>query len=264
MKKVAFAFVLSLWFYAHGCQCPDTHASDKPLIGITTAYDEDRNVVETRLTYIEAVLDNGGIPLLLPTIDSEEAVNRYVRELDGLVLIGGRDIPPSMYGQAPHETTEVLPERRTRFESMLIDRWMAAGKPVLGICLGMQFVNVVMGGSMIQDIPSLVGTDVNHRKVYHRVTITPDSRLAKVLGAEIAMVYSSHHQAVDRIGEGLVPVAHADDGIVEALERTDGHPGLLVQWHPEAMAKEHPEHTNAIFGYFVDRARARLESFRDR
>lgn len=263
MKKIAFAVVLSLWFCAHGCHCPGTQTSDQPLIGITTAYDEDRNTVETRLTYVEAVLANGGIPLLLPAIDSEEAVDRYVRELDGLVLIGGRDIPPSMYGQVPHETTQLLPERRTRFESLLIARWMAGGKPILGICLGMQFTNVVLGGSMIQDIPSLVGTDVNHRKVYHRVTIAPDSRLAKVLGAEIAMVYSSHHQAVDRIGAGLVPVAHADDGIVEALERTDGHPGLFVQWHPEVMADEYPEHTDAIFAYFIERASAMLQPFRD-
>ena len=263
MKKIACAFVLLLWFCAHGCQCPDTHASDQPLIGITTAYDEDRNVVETRLTYVEAVLDNGGIPLLLPTIDSEEAVNRYLRELDGLVLIGGRDIPPSMYGQTPHETTELLPERRTRFESMLIARWMATDKPILGICLGMQFTNVVMGGSMIQDIPSLVGTEVNHRKVYHRVRIVPGSRLATVLGIETTMVYSSHHQAVDRIGEGLVPAAHADDGVVEALERSDGHPGLFLQWHPEAMADKHPEHTNAIFGYFIELAYARLQPSRN-
>lgn len=255
MKKVAVAFLSFLWVCTPGCQSPDVDASDKPLIGITTAYDEERNVNEVRLSYVEAVLGNGGIPLLLPTIDSAEAVDRYVRELDGLVLIGGRDIPPSMYGQTPHETTEVLPERRTRFDSMLIARWMASGKPVLGICLGMQFANVVMGGSMIQDIPSLVGTDVDHKKVYHRVTIAPDSTLAELLGAETAMVYSSHHQAVDRIGEGLRPVARADDGVVEALERTDGGPGLFVQWHPEAMMEKDPNHHNAIFGYLTQLAR---------
>jgi putative glutamine amidotransferase len=254
MKKFTVAFMLLIWVCAPGCRSVGTEASDKPLIGITTVYDEKDHVNTVSVTYVDAVLANGGIPLILPTIDSEEALDRYVEELDGLVLTGGRDIPPSMYGQTPHETVEVLPDRRTRFDSALIARWMASGKPILGICLGMQFTNVVMGGSMIQDIPSMVGAEVNHRKVYHRVEITPDSRLAQILGAETAMVYSSHHQAVDRIGRGLTPVAHADDGIVEALERTDGDPGLFVQWHPEAMADKHPEHTNAIFGYLIEQA----------
>ncbi len=255
MKKVAVTLLLLLWVCTPGCQSRRADVSEKPLIGITTVYDEKRHVNEVGLAYVEAVLRNGGIPLVLPTIDSAEAVDRYIRELDGLVLIGGKDIPPSMYSQQPHETTEILPERRTRFDSMLIARWMASGKPVLGVCLGMQFTNVVMGGSMIQDIPSLVGTDVNHKKVYHRITIAPNSTLAELLGAETAMVYSSHHQAVDRIGEGLRPVAHADDGIVEALERTDGGPGLFVQWHPEAMSDKDPGHTNAIYGYLIHLAR---------
>lgn len=255
MKKVAVLLLLVAWICVPGCRSPRTQVSGKPLIGITTAYDEKRQVSEVDISYVEAVLRNGGIPLVLPPIDSEEAVDCYVQELDGLVLVGGRDIPPSMYGQTPHETTEVLPERRTRFDSTLIARWMASGKPVLGVCLGMQFTNVVLGGSMIQDIPSLVGTDVNHKKVYHRVTIAPDSTLARLLGAETAMVYSSHHQAVDRIGEGLRPVALADDGVVEALERTDGGLGLFVQWHPEAMMEKDPNHTNAIYGYLVQLAR---------
>jgi putative glutamine amidotransferase len=255
MKKAVVVLLLCVWIGAPGCRSPHAHISEKPLIGITTVYDEKRHVSEVDSSYVEAVLSNGGIPLVLPTVDSEEAVDRYIKELDGLVLVGGRDIPPSMYGQALHETTEVLPERRTRFDSMLIASWMASGKPVLGICLGMQFTNVVMGGSMIQDIPSLVGTDVDHHKVYHRVTIAPDSMLARLLGAETAMVYSSHHQAVDRIGEGLRPVARADDGVVEALERTDGGLGLFVQWHPEAMTDKYPDHTNAIYGYLVQLAR---------
>ncbi len=256
MKKVAVTFLLFLWVCSPGCRSIGTEASDKPLIGLTTVYDEKDSVNKVSVAYVDAVLASGGIPLVLPTIDNEEALDRYVEELDGLVLTGGRDIPPSMYGQTPHETVELLPERRTRFDSMLIGRWMASGKPILGICLGMQFTNVVMGGSMIQDIPSLVGTDVNHRKVYHRVAISPGSELAQILDSETVMVYSSHHQAVDRIGEGLTPVARADDGIIEALERTDGGPGLFVQWHPEAMAEEHPEHTNAIFGYLIELARA--------
>lgn len=255
MKKIAVTLLLVAWVGTSGCQNRRMFVPERPLIGVTTVYDEKRHVNEVSLAYVEAVLENGGIPLILPTIDSAEAVDRYVRELDGLVLVGGRDIPPSMYGQTLHETTEVLPQRRTRFDSMLIARWMASGKPILGVCLGMQFVNVVMGGSMIQDIPSLVGTDVDHRKVYHRVTIASDSALTGVLGAEMVMVYSSHHQAVERVADGLRPVAYADDGVVEALERTDGGLGLFVQWHPEAMTDRSPDHAKAIYGYLIQLAR---------
>lgn len=256
MKKVAVILLLVLWVCTPGCQNRLACVSDKPLIGITTVFDEKRLVSEVHISYVEAVLRSGGIPLVLPAIDSAEAVDRYIKELDGLILVGGRDIPPSMYGQEPHETTEVLPERRTRFDRMLIARWMASGKPVLGVCLGMQFTNVVMGGSMIQDIPSLIGTDVDHKKVYHLVTIAADSELAGLLDADTAMVYSSHHQAVDRIGDGLRPVAHAADGVVEALERTDGGPGLFVQWHPEAMTDKDPDHADAVYGYLIHLAHA--------
>lgn len=250
MKRISVAF-LFIWLVAFGCQAPKTQTYEKPLIGITTVYDQEHNTNKVPLSYVDAVLNNGGIPIVLPTIDSEEAVERYLKELDGLILIGGMDVPPSMYGQNPHKTVKIIPERRLHFERMLIARWMNSKKPILGTCLGMQFTNVVMGGTLIQDIPSQVGTDPNHYKTYHDVTIKPQSTLAVILNAETVAVYSSHHQAVDRIADGFIPVAHADDGVVEALERTDGGLGLFVQWHPEAMAEKHPDHTNAIYSYFV-------------
>ncbi|MCP4454974.1 MAG: gamma-glutamyl-gamma-aminobutyrate hydrolase family protein, partial [Planctomycetes bacterium] len=170
---------------------------------------------------------------------------------DGLVLIGGRDIPPSLYGQTPHETVALIPKRRVAFDRALIAQWMASKKPILGVCLGMQFTNVVLGGTMIQDIPSHIGTAVTHRRAYHAITIEPTSRLADILNSETATVYSIHHQAVDTLGADLKPVAESNDGVVEALERTDGGLGLFVQWHPEAMSDRYPEHTNAIYGYLV-------------
>ena len=202
--------------------------------------------------YVDAVSDCGGIPLVLPALDDLEAIRRYVAELDGLVLIGGRDIPPALYDQLPHETAVPIPERRVTFDQALIAQWMASKKPILGVCLGMQFTNVVTGGSMIQDIPSLVGTDVTHApRAYHTVTLAPDSVLARILGANTAEVLSWHHQAVDRLGAGLKPVAWAADGMIEALERTDGGAGLFVQWHPEMMAEDNPEHMHAVYGYLV-------------
>jgi putative glutamine amidotransferase len=206
-------------------------------------------------TYVEAVAENGGVPVVLPTVTNEEILQRYVQELDGLVLVGGADIPPSAYDQQTHETVKVLHMQRYNFERKLISLWLSAGKPLLGVCLGMQFTNVVSGGSLIQDIPSQVGTDVTHRRKYHRVRIEPNSSLAKILSATEASVYSNHHQAVKDLGKGLKIIAHSDDGVVEALERVDGGFGLFVQWHPEKM--EDTEHRNAIYGALIRACSAR-------
>ncbi len=251
MKKTVLLCLCLIWIALPGCQSHPTSPSEKPLIGITTAYSPEHNSLSVPAPYVDAILANGGIPIVLPAIESQEAIKRYVEALDGLVLIGGRDIPPTLYGQTPHETVVIIPERRVSFDRVLIAQWMASKKPILGVCLGMQFTNVVTGGTMTQDIPSQIGTTVTHRKAYHAITIDPNSRLAGMLGSETATVYSSHHQAVDRLGQGLKPVAHANDGVVEALERTDGGPGLFIQWHPEVMADRYPKHTNAIYGYLV-------------
>ncbi len=251
MRNIVVSCLLLVCITLSGCQNVQPSSSDKPLIGITTAYNPESNNLSVPAAYVDAILNNGGIPIVLPAVECREAVQHYVKTLDGLVLIGGRDIPPVLYGQTPHETVAIIPKRRVAFDRDLIALWMASKKPVLGVCLGMQFTNVVAGGTMIQDIPSHIGTEVTHRKDYHNVTIEPDSLLADILESESAMVYSSHHQAVDKLGLGLKPVAWAEDGIVEALERTDNGLGLFVQWHPEVMASRYPDHTNAIYGYLI-------------
>ena len=184
----------------------------------------------------------------MPTISDEKIIEQYIRQLDGLVLVGGDDVPPSAYNEQPHETVRVLPMQRYNFERKLIASWLDVGKPVLGICLGMQFTNVVSGGSLIQDIPSQVGIKVNHRE-YHQVKIAPVSSLAKILGATEASVFSNHHQAVKDVGKNLKVVAHSDDDVIEAMERISGGFGLFVQWHPEQT--DNVEHRNAIFGALI-------------
>ncbi len=198
--------------------------------------------------YVQAVAEAGGVPVVLPTIDDDGILRRYLQSLDGLVLTGGGDVPPSAYGQQPHQTVKPLPPQRYDFERKLIALWLASGKPILGICLGMQFTNVVAGGTLIQDIPSQVGTQVNHR-AYHTVKIVPTSSLAKLLGAEQARVFSSHHQAVSDLGTGLIVAARSEDGVIEALERVDGGFGLFVQWHPELTNDF--RHRDAIFSALV-------------
>ena len=256
--------LLSLVLFSVCCGCQDNNSSSRPLIGITSVYqvNEDNGSVKTvaGFDYVKAVAENGGVPVILPTITDEEILLRYVEELDGLVLIGGDDIPPGAYGRQPHETVKVMPEQRYDFEKQLIGAWLASGKPVLGVCLGMQFTNVVSGGTLIQDIPSQVGTEVIHRRKYHRVRIEPDSSLRKILDNEEAMVYSNHHQAVDKLGENLKITAHADDGVVEAAERLDGGFGLFVQWHPESMSDT--AHRDAIYGALVRAAAQTKRDFR--
>jgi putative glutamine amidotransferase len=243
-----------LWFLVLlaclGCQSQSTSYS--PLIGITSVYkvDDPNSSAHTSVNfaYVRAVAENGGVPLVLPTIDDEMILRRYLEELDGLVLVGGADVPPSAYGQTPHETVKQLPAQRYNFERKLIASWLASGKPILGVCLGMQFTNVVSGGTLIQDIPSQVGTKIDHRR-YHHVQIEPASSLAEILGVHKAYVYSKHHQAVKNVGRGLTVVARSEDGVIEALERIEGGFGLFVQWHPELM--DDMGHRNAIYGALV-------------
>ena len=256
MKKIVGLLCLAILIFCLSCR--DGSEPSRPLIGITSVYKADKendspsNTVN--FAYVKAVAENGGVPVVLPTISGEEILERYVQELDGLVLVGGDDTPPSAYGQKPHETVKALPMQRYNFERKLISLWLSSGKPLLGICLGMQFTNVVSGGTLVQDIPSQVGTKVVHRG-YHRVKIDPTSSLAKILSATEASVYSNHHQAVKDLGKGLKIIARSDDGVIEALERVDGGFGLFVQWHPEQM--DNAEHRNAIYGALIRACAAR-------
>ena len=228
----------------------------RPLIGITSVYRPATQYasaqVSVNFAYVTAVLENGGTPFILPTIDGDDAIRQYLDELDGLVIVGGADIPPDAYGEKPHRTTMVMPLQRFQFEKKLIGGWLDPGKPILGVCLGMQLGNVISGGSMIQDIPSQVGDQVVHRKMggaYHEVKIEADSLLREILKDDKAQVLSNHHQAVKNLGRNLRVIARSDDGIIEALERTEGGWGLFVQWHPESM-QDHI-HRNAIFGALI-------------
>lgn len=256
MKRVLLFVQICLVLFLIGCR----QASEPPcpLIGITSVYyaSEDGKTVRDQVgfAYVRAVAENDGVPVVLPTIDDEQIIERYLDVLDGLVLIGGDDIPPAAYGEEPHETVEAMSAQRYEFERRLIARWLAGGKPVLGVCLGAQFTNVVSGGSLVQDIPSQVGTEVNHR-AYHEVQIEDPSLLSEILGTDRASVFSNHHQAVKDVGKNLRVIAQSEDGVVEAMERTDGPFGLFVQWHPESMTDT--AHRDAIYGALIQASKVR-------
>jgi gamma-glutamyl-gamma-aminobutyrate hydrolase PuuD len=210
----------------------------RPRIGVTTYLEVaawgtwERPAALVPQVYLDGVVKAGGAPLLLPPLGTDP----YVLDvLDGLVLIGGADIVPESYGAQAHEKTKTRPER-DESETTLLRAAMDRDVPVLGLCRGAQLVNVLLGGTLHQHLPEVVGHD-DHRpgpSVFGAcpVRIEPGTRLADILGTE-AKVPCYHHQALDRIAPELRPTAVSEDGIVEALESTDGSWLVGVQWHPE-------------------------------
>ncbi|MGH7789942.1 MAG: gamma-glutamyl-gamma-aminobutyrate hydrolase family protein [Candidatus Binatia bacterium] len=187
--------------------------------------------------YIDAVRAAGAVPIVLPPGEREPA--RLLAALNALIVSGGGDINPKAYGGAAHETVYAVCEERDEFEFALTRAALADTRvPLLCICRGLQVLNVVCGGSLHVHLPEHYGEQVAHRTAprntsMHAVRIDPDSRLAQILGTSEAQVRSWHHQAIDRLGDDLRPVAWAEDGVVEAVEHVR-HPWCIgVQWHPE-------------------------------
>jgi putative glutamine amidotransferase len=234
----------------------------KPIVGISCslrARDEDI-VHELQDRYVRAIRQAGGLVVTLPRLAPEDA-KHVAQFLDGIVISGGRDIPPDFYGAEPHPATDTDEAMRERveFEIALVKAMAELGKPVLGICHGCQLLNVAFGGTLVQDIPSQWASPLTHKLpdrpwfVEHEVEIKTGSLLWEWLKATRIIVKSAHHQAVARVGENLQVVAWAPDGIVEAIEATDGKCVIGVQWHPEAQLED--EHAQSLFTAFVQACR---------
>jgi putative glutamine amidotransferase len=231
----------------------------KPIIGIgsdvyATPGERDRAFVYT--TYIESLRQAGAIPVMIPP--QPENAEDIVRELDGIVLAGGEDCDPAVYGEESHPSVEPMDPRRQNNDLTLARVARERGIPTLGICLGLQVMNVAAGGSLVQDIDSQMETEIEHvsepeDRARHDVKIEPGTKLAGILRPGNLNVNSSHHQAIKNVGEGFRVTAYAPDGIVEGLEDPN-HPFYVgVQWHPEDMKGENS--AAALFGAFVEAAR---------
>lgn len=211
--------------------------------------------------YIQAVLQNGGAPVLIPSFALRKDPESVMRVLDGLLIPGGEDVHPFLYHEEPLEKCgEVRPEVDMAWKAAF-DYAFAHKLPMLGICKGIQFINVMLGGSLYQDlsyreVPSNKHLQSLERSyLFHHVTIEADSRLAKILGGTEVETNSMHHQSVRALGKGLRVVAQARDGVIEALEDADG---LIeaVQWHPEGLIESNPV-MNQLFRDLVNRAEKR-------
>jgi putative glutamine amidotransferase len=231
----------------------------KPIIGIgadIAAQQGKRERVFAYVTYVDAIRRAGAIPLLV--VPQPEEADRLAEVLDGILLAGGYDCDPLLYGEDPHETVEPMDHRRQDSDLALARLGRERNIPTLGICLGLQVINIAAGGNLIQDIRSHGTTSICHEsdpgeRTRHEVEVHPGTRLAAIVGAGTHEVNSSHHQAVRDPGLGLLEAAVAPDGIVEALE-DPLHPFYVgVQWHPEDMTGE--PSADRLFAAFLEAAR---------
>ena len=229
-----------------------------PVIGVTTGID-DKGFFSLRSEYVRAVEKAGGVAVLLAPGTLIEAV---LERLDGVLLSGGSDIDPAIYGEPAHPTSQWKRERDD-FELSLTRTVLDHDVPLLAICRGQQVLNVAAGGTLVQDIPSQQpqagahypkGVDRAH--IAHDVAVLPGTRLREIVGRDRLAVNSFHHQSVKDLGRGLLLSARADDGIVEAIESPAHRFVVGVQWHPEAMWNRDPDHQE-LFRSFVGAAGSR-------
>jgi putative glutamine amidotransferase len=225
----------------------------KPLIGVTTSElrpgelstlrrhgEPPNSEMALGMTYVRAIEAAGAIPVVLPPLGHADTT-RLLARLDGLVLSGGPDLAPGAYGAKPHVELGSTEPGLDAFEYRLAREALRLGTPILGICRGAHALNVARGGTLHQHLPDVVGEAIAHRQIEdgrlptHPVTILPASRLADVLGATQLMVNSFHHQAVDRLGDGLRACAWAPDGTIEGIEDPGEAFVLAVQWHAETL-----------------------------
>jgi putative glutamine amidotransferase len=242
------------------------HRARRPNIGVTPDLLVEQPPVESaayrlKVAYADAVIRAGGLPLILPYSEDRSCVDSYLDRVSGLVVTGGAfDVSPELYGESARPGLGVLKESRTAFEAALIRGALERSLPLLGVCGGMQLLNVVAGGTLIQDIGREVANAAEHEQTHdrtqpqHPVEIKDGTLLAELLGKGQVMVNSTHHQAVSKPGKGVVVSAVATDGVVEAIEMP-AHPFALgLQWHPELLINAIPLHLGVYRG-LVNKAR---------
>lgn len=229
----------------------NVRSSSRPVIGVTPDWSKPEPAslarYELRVHYADAVIAGGGLPLVLPYTDDTNLIDAYLDGVAGVVVSGGAfDVPPEEYGEERKPWCGPAKLERTRFERRLIERSLERNLPVLGICGGMQLLNVVLGGTLYQDLASELPEASSHEQKgprtepAHAIEVRQGSLLEEAVGRGPLMVNSTHHQAINKLGAGLRTSAVAPDGVVEAIESRAYDFAVGVQWHPELLVETVP------------------------
>lgn len=225
----------------------------KPVIGLSMNFMQlgSYHQFHIRDKYIDAVYEHGGLPMPVPTLTDADALRHYIGMIDGLIIIGGMDYPPSMYGQEPHPKADIMHERRAISDPLLVQLILETDKPVLGICAGMQLLNICQGGKLIQHLETV---DNHLGEKYHEIKLTESRWLSQIVHGDTITVNSNHHQGIDPqfIGKGFAVVATAEDGVIEAMELEGDQMVLAIQWHPERITDL--EHRRRMFDFFIGKS----------
>lgn len=224
--------------------------ADVPLfVGISESFPQGdkKSKVSVNSDYAEAVSRSGHIPVVVPRFGTDAQFDALVAKLDVLIMTGGEDFDPARYKTKRSPKLGVVNAPRDDFDFRLLEAARRRRLPVIGICRGCQLLNIAFGGTLWQDLPSeFPVANVQHRNVYHKISVASDSRLAKAVGSTNVLVNSYHHQAVKDLAPGFRVVAKAPDGVVEAIE-CDSYPAIGVQFHPEKMLCGEKDETFAAF-----------------
>ena len=229
----------------------------KKIIGLIPLYDDDRQSYWMLPGYMKVLEYCGALPIMLPLTDNEEELDDAYRLCDGLLLTGGHDVSPSLYGEDPREHMGAACALRDRMESRLFGKALEDDKPVLGICRGIQFMNAFLGGTLYQDLDTEYGSKIEHHmsppydREAHGITVMENTILADIIGAGEHKVNSYHHQAIKKVSDKVMVMAVSEDSLVEAISVKGKRFIVGIQWHPE-FSYESDENSRKIVQAFVD------------
>lgn len=231
----------------------------KPIIGLTSHYEHliNRKMIKVNNTFVNAVVDGGGVPIVIPIIKELRDIDRYLDLVDGLIFTGGEDVSSLFYGEEPIKEVDTICLARDKMELELFKKAYERSIPILGICRGLQLINIALGGTLYQDInvqlPNSLGHMCSHNinQGYHNINIAEDSLMFDIFNVEKLPVNSQHHQSIKKIGGNLKITSISSDGIVESIESINDKFVLGVQFHPEAMI-ESDNKFKKFFRYFIE------------
>ncbi len=229
----------------------------KPIIAMLCAIENLDGLLKSQLqrTYVDSIAGAGGVPIILPFTESEEEIEEYTELCDGFLFTGGNDINPLRYGEVKSDFCGATEDLRDSFEFAVARLAIRKEKPILGICRGAQLLNVALGGTLYQDIKSEIPSDLLHmqkepkQSPSHTVRVVDDTPLFSLTEKEFLVANSFHHQAIKKLGRGLLPMAYADDGIIEAVYSTEHRYLRAYQWHPERLFSKDEQNQKIFFDF---------------